>query len=460
MRRPSLKRRGSRARAPRIEVIYRAIAELAPDPRNPRSHSAKQIRQIGRSIETFGFIVPVLVDSHGRVIAGHARTEAAKLLGWNEVPTICLGYLNEAQARAFLVADNRLSEISVWNEQLLAQQLKELSVADLGFNLEVIGFDMGEIDLRIESLTSVAEAKDDPADAIPTATDAPAVSRKEDRWLLGEHHVFCGNALDESAYERLMGKEKAAMVFTDPPYNVPINGNVSGLGAIHHREFAMASGEMSASQFASFLIRACLLLAQNSADGSLHYIFIDWRHLGELLAAGRTVYSSLINLCVWVKNHTGMGTFYRSRHELIFVFRNGSARSRNNVKLGRYGRDRSNVWLYPSPRTPSEEGNLLALHPTVKPCALVADAIIDCTSRNDIVLDGFLGSGTTVIAAERTGRRCYGLEIDPLYVDIIVRRWQAFTRGDARHALTGKSFREMEAEARRCEAKRKTATTK
>jgi DNA modification methylase len=443
-----------------LQIVYRAIAELKLYPTNPRDHKPRDVGQIARSIETFGFIVPVLIDANGRVIAGHGRILACQLLGRTEVPTIIVDHLSEVQARAFMIADNRLTENSVWNEQLLAQQLKELSVVDLGFSLEVTGFDMGEIDLRIESLTSVAALKDDPLDAIPAETNAPAVSHTGDLWLLGHHRVFCGSALDESSYDTLMAKKKAAMVFTDPPYNVPIEGNVSGLGAIHHRDFVMASGEMSSREFASFLIRAFSLLAKNSANGSLQYIFMDWRHMEELLSAGRTVYSILINLCIWVKNHTGMGNFYRSRHELVFVFRNGSARPRNNVQLGRYGRDRTNIWIYPGPRTPSEEGNLLAMHPTVKPCALVADAIIDCTSRNDIVLDGFLGSGTTVIAAERTGRHCYGLEVDPLYVDTIVRRWQAFTRGDAHHALSGKSFREMEADARRCDATRKTAITK
>ncbi len=237
------------------------------------------------------------------------------------------------------------------------------------------------------------------------------------------------------------------MVVTDPPYNVPIARNVSGLGEIHHRDFAMASGEMKEAEFTEFLTKALSLHARQAAEGSLHFICMDWRHLGELLAAGKTVYTELKNLCVWVKNHTGMGAFYRSRHELVLVFKHGRAPHRNNIQLGQYGRDRTNVWAYPSPRTPSEEGNLLALHPTVKPVALVADAIMDCTARGDIVLDGFLGSGTSVIAAERTGRRCCGLEIDPQYVDTVVRRWQAFTGGEARHAISEHSFRELETRA-------------
>jgi DNA modification methylase len=247
-----------------------------------------------------------------------------------------------------------------------------------------------------------------------------------------------------------MQGKRAAMVFTDPPYNVPIQGHVSGLGTVHHREFAMASGEMSSDEYRGFLTRVCALLAHHSIEGSIHFVTIDWRHLGELLTAGHKIYSELKNVCVWVKNHTGLGAFYRSRHELVLVFKHGRAPHRNNIQLGRYGRDRTNVWAYPSPRTPSEEGNLLGLHPTVKPAAMVADAIMDCTTRGDIVLDVFLGSGTTVIAAERTGRRCYGIELEPLYVDTIVRRWQAYTRGSARQA-SGRTFDEIEAEMSQCD---------
>ena len=434
-----------------IVLVYRPIAELQLNPKNPRAHSPRQIRQIARSIETFGFIVPVLVDAVGSVIAGHGRVLAARLLDWTEVPTISVDHLSEAQARAFMIADNRLTENSTWNDRLLGEQLKVLAEQELDFSLEVTGFEMGEIDLRIEGLEAEPE-DDDPADALPEPRTGAPVTRRGDLWQLDRHRVLCANALEESSYLALMQANKAAMVFSDPPYNVAIEGNVSGLGATHHRNFAMASGEMDQAQFTAFLAQACALLARSSFDGALHYLFIDWRHIGELLAAAQGVYSELKNVCVWIKNHTGMGAFYRSRHEFVFVFKHGRAAHRNNIQLGKYGRDRTNVWMYPSPRTPSEEGNLLALHPTVKPVRLVADAILDCTARGDIVLDGFLGSGTTVIAAERTGRRCYGLELDPLYVDTIVRRWQAYTGERARHASSGRPFNELEAE--RAEKKR------
>ena len=429
--------------AGRVQVIYRTISELKLDPRNPRAHSPRQVRQIARSIDTFGFNVPVLVDGNGKVIAGHGRILACQQLGHRDVPTISLEHLSEAQAKAFMIADNRLTENSTWNDRLLGEQLKELSELELDFSLETTGFEMGEIDLRIEGLSADPE-DDDPADTLPEQGSESPVTRPGNLWLLDQHRVYCASALEESSYAALMQAEQATMVFTDPPYNVAIAGNVSSLGATCHREFAMACGEMDDAHFTAFLTQACTLFARHSVDGALQFIFMDWRHLGELLAAGRSVYTELKNVCVWIKNHTGMGALYRSRHELVFVFKHGRARHRNNVQLGRFGRDRTNVWPYPSPRTLSDEGNLLALHPTVKPVRLVADAILDCTARGDIVLDGFLGSGTSVIAAERTGRRCFGLELDPIYVDTVVRRWQAYTGGQARDAASGKVFDDLE----------------
>lgn len=437
-------------RANSLKVRPIAVSSLRVRARNPRIHSAKQVRQIARSIETFGFNVPVLVDAGSNVIAGHGRILAVQLLGWKEVPTISLEHLTEAQATAFLIADNRLTENSTWNDRLLAEQLLELSALDLDFSLEDLGFDVGEIDFRIETLTTPQAIGDDPSDRLPAESTGPQVSRVGDLWLLDRHRVCCGSALEVVSYKALMQGEKAAMVFTDPPYNVRIEGNVSGLGSIHHRDFVMGCGEMTEAQFTAFLIRACSLLARNSRNGSLHYLCMDWRHMTSLLSAARQVYAELKNLCVWAKDNPGMGSFYRSQHELVFVFKHGRGTHRNNVQLGQYGRNRGNVWHYAGMNSFSratDEGNLLALHPTVKPVALVGDAILDCTARGDVTLDAFLGSGATVIAAERTGRRCYGLELDPLYVDTTVRRWQAHTGNVARHALSGKPFSQLEAEA-------------
>jgi DNA modification methylase len=446
--------RASRRRAPNLShqmlIIYRPIDQLKPDPSNPRRHSKKQIRQIADSIKTFGFNVPVLVDADLNVKAGHGRLLACRELGITEVPTLCLDHLTPAQARAFMITDNRLTEIATWDDRLLAQQLKDLSLLGLDFTLELTGFEMGEIDLRIASLEDVPDQADDPADALPEFSTQPPISKIGDLWMLGRNRLLCGSALDVAAFAALMGEERAATVITDPPYNVRIDGHASGLGAVHHRPFPMASGEMDRAEFTAFLSQTCRNLAEFSFDGALHYIFMDWRHAEELLAAGRDVYGELINLCVWTKHNAGMGSLYRSQHELVFVFKHGRNGHRNNVQLGQFGRNRTNVWHYPGANSFArcgEEGNLSALHPTVKPVAMIADAILDCSARGDIVLDGFLGSGTTVIAAERTGRRGYGLELDPGYVDTIIRRWQALTGGSARHAASGRSFDDLTREA-------------
>ena len=396
----------------------------------------------------FGFLVPILIDASGKVIAGHGRLLAARQLGWREVPTIQLHHLSEAQARAFMIADNRLTEISEWDDALLATQLRELAALDLDFSLEVTGFDIGEIDLRIEQ-SSLTDDDDDRANQIPELSGDSPVTQIGDVWTLNEHRVLCASALERNSYTTLMGKDRAEMVFIDPPYNVAIDGNVSGLGATRHREFAMASGEMSKEEFQQFLTKVFFLLAKHSTRHSLHFVCMDWRHTGEVVAAGQDIYNELVNCCVWVKDNAGMGSFYRSQHEFVFVFKSQKGSHRNNIQLGLYGRNRTNVWNYPCANSFSrsgDEGRLLALHPTVKPAALVGDAIMDCTERGAIVLDSFLGSGTTVIASERTGRFCYGMEIDPRYVDTIVRRWQAFTRNVAIHSQTGRSFAEIEEE--------------
>ena len=433
-----------------LSIERRSTGGLHLDPGNTRQHSDRQIKQIALSIKNFGFNVPVLIDNTGTVRAGTGRVLAAKLLGLRDVPVVRLAHLTDTQARAFSIADNRLAETSVWDDRLLAETLKSLAEADLDFSIEATGFTMGEIDLRIEGLSDTPEESGvDPADILPGACAKTPISKLGDLWQLGRHRVCCGSALDAEAYGALMQGEQATMVFTDPPYNVPIDGHVSGLGAVHHRDFAMGSGEMSGPEFIAFLTVAFALLVANSTDGSIHFIFMDWRHVAELMAAAKVPFSELKNLCIWVKHNAGMGSFYRSQHELIFVFKSGRAVHRNNIQLGRYGRHRSNVWNYPGANSfgrATDEGHLLALHPTIKPVRLVADAILDCSARGDIILDPFLGSGSTLIAAERTGRRCYGIEIDPLYVDTIIRRWQAYTGENAQHASTDKLFNVLEAE--------------
>jgi DNA modification methylase len=427
----------------RVELI--SITKLKLNERNPKTHPPKQIRQLQRSIETFDFIVPAIVDRALNVIAGHGRILAVKALGWTEVPAIKVEHLTEAQAKAFMIADNRLTENAVWDNHLLAENLKELSVLDLDFSLDITGFEMGEIDVLIEGLTDPSQSAEDFADALPAITTGPLVSRSGDLWELDKHRLLCADATDSRSFPRLLSGSKGDMVFIDPPYNVRIAGNVSGLGQFQHGEFAMASGEMSEEKFTEFLRSVFVLLAHHSFPGSIHFVCIDWRHCSELLSATRCVNVEILNLCVWNKSNGGMGSFYRSKHELIWVLKNGPAPHVNNINLGVYGRNRTNVWDYAGANS-FHDGRLedLALHPTVKPVALVADAILDCSKRNGIVLDTFAGSGTTILAAERTGRRAYAMEIDPAYIDVAIRRFEKVTGKSAVHADTKKTFTEEE----------------
>jgi DNA modification methylase len=422
-----------------LAVEYRSLSGLKPYSQNARTHSKHQIKQIAESIRAFGFTNPVLINSNSRIIAGHGRVKAAEFLGMEQVPTIRLENLTEDEIRAYVLADNKLAENAGWDKSILTIELQHLLNIETEFDITVTGFEIPEIDL----LLSPGEDAADADDLFEVEEGSEAITRPGDMWRLGKHQILCGNAIEQASYSSLLDTKRAAVVFIDPPYNVVIDGNVCGKGAIRHREFRMASGEMSGAEFTSFLTVSLKLLASHSKVGSVHFVCMDWRHVDELLTAGKEVYDSVLNLCVWVKNNGGMGSLYRSRHELVFVFRNGKGKHRNNVQLGQYGRNRTNVWEYPSINSTaksSDEGNLLALHPTVKPVRLVADALLDCSARGDLVLDAFLGSGSTLIAAERTGRICCGIEVDSLYVDTAIRRWQRYTGGHAIHAASGKRF--------------------
>jgi DNA modification methylase len=431
---------------PNLLIDWVPTSSLRCDPCSLREHSDRQLKQIGWSISTFGFLVPILADENGIVIGGVARLRGAVKIGMLEVPVIRVSHLTEAEKRAFQIADNRLTEHSKWNERVLAETLKGLAALDLDFSLEVTGFSTAEIDLQIEGLSTTVDGGTDPADQLPAPSDQAPVSALGDLWHLGKHRLLCGNAVEGSSYGALMQGTVAHLVFTDPPYNVPIRGHVSR--TTRQREFVMASGELSDAEFLGLITGTLSLLVLNSRPGSIHYICMHWRNARELLIAGTGAYDELKNICVWVKDNAGMGSFYRSQHELVFVFKNGSAPHHNNVQLGRFGRNRTNVWHYPGANTfsrQSDEGNLATLHPTVKPVRLVADAILDCSARGDVVLDPFLGSGTTLIAAERVGRTCYGMELDPLYVDTVIPRWQAYSGGYAVHAATGIRFDDIAA---------------
>jgi DNA modification methylase len=285
----------------------------------------------------------------------------------------------------------------------------------------------------------------DPADEIPKC-ETP-VSRLGDLWKLGLHRILCANSLNVDSFRRLLSRIRAQMVFTDPPWNVAIDGNVCGLGSIKHPEFKMASGELSDAEFFAFLQTALGHLVDFSMDGSIHYLCIDWRHVRELLTAAMEVYSELKNICVWNKTNGGMGSLYRSKHELVVCLKKGDAPHINNIDLGRYGRNRTNVWDYPGASSLNDAArDDLALHPTVKPIALVADAILDCSKRGGIILDCFSGSGSTLLAAERTGRRGYAIEIDPAYVDVAIKRYQNLTGQRVIHSETGLSFEDTAAQ--------------
>jgi DNA modification methylase len=419
--------RSDRSKATDRQISFLAIGELVPAPDNPRKHDRAQVRIIAKSIEAFGFNAPILIDRNRQIVAGHGRYEAAKLLGLAQVPVVFLDHLTEAQAKAYRLADNKLSDRSRWNDAMVAAQLKELSELVLDFDIEAIGFELPELDVRIQSLDDPDVA--DKADEFDSAT-GPAVSVPGDLWLMDSHRLFCGTALDSASYTALMNGEKAAVVFSDAPYNVPIRGHVmTGNGRITHPDFVMASGEMTEVKFIDFLATGFEHMRAHTALGAVIFACIDFRHAWEMLSAARATELVLLNLAIWAKTNAGMGSFYRSQHELVFVFRNGKESHLNNIELGRHGRSRTNLWTYAGVNGFARKGseNLLALHPTVKPIALVSDAIRDCTKRGDVVLDPFLGSGTSILAAELTGRRCFGIEIDPIYADTAIARWQRLT---------------------------------
>ena len=421
------------------DIEYVRLELLQGYQNNPRKHPKRQIRILKQLIAQFGFVVPILVDAENLIISGDARLLAARELGTREVPIIKVTHLTKAQVRAFRIADNRIAELGEWDREVLAHEFRCL--LEIEHAIDFTGFEAPEIDHVIT--TQIAPSATGPEDHLPETDDRP-VTCPGDVWRLEEHRLACGDARDPSAYEAVLGSRKAQVVFTDPPYNIRIDGNVCGSGAIRHREFVMASGEMSPEEYREFLRDTASNLIAFSRDGSVHYLCIDWRHLYDLEAVCREYYSDHLNTCVWVKSNGGMGPLYRSQQEFVLVLKNGTAQHINNVQLGRFKRNRTNVWHYEGVNTPTPARRAeLEMHPTVKPVALVADAILDCSKRGGIVLDPFLGSGTTIIAAEKTERRCCGIELDPIYVDTAIRRWQAYTKGTAIHVTTGWSFDDL-----------------
>ena len=423
--------------ATNLRIEQRPLAELRPAGRQARDHDKRQLAAIKASISQFGFISPVLIDQQGRILAGNARVEAAKALGMTCVPAVVIDHLTPEEQRAFVLADNRLAELGKWNKEALKLELEELSVLELDFSLEVTGFSLPEM----EAIRFGVGQEDPGADDIPDVR-SETVCRRGDLWRLGDHWLLVGDATSPEALSRLMSGEEARVVFTDPPYNVPVEGHVTSSKA--HGEFVQGSGEMTDEQFTAFLGKVMAQIRSALVDGGLGYVCMDWRHMAHVMAAAQGAQLELLNLCVWDKGAAGMGSFYRSQHELVFVLKKGGAAHQNTVQLGKSGRNRSNVWSYEGVTGfGADKARERSMHPTVKPMAMVKDALLDSSRKGDLALDLFGGSGTTLIAAEASGRRCRMMELDPKYADVIIRRWQAMSGKEAVHDGLGLTYRTL-----------------
>lgn len=435
-----------------LAVEYLPLADLTSRSRKLRIHKKSDVAALAAAIRQFGFVVPVLIDQTGAIVSGNGRMEAARTLGMSNVPCIRLTHLDESQLRVFRIAENQLGQLAGWDAEALGLELQDLSNIDLGFSLEITGFSAA----RIDALILEGDAGGENADVLPDRPTEP-VSRLGDLWILGDHRLFCGDATSPESLAAVLQGEHARCVFTDPPYNVAVAGHITSAGL--HDEFVMASGEMTEDEFTTFLTKVLERIREALAPGGLCYFCMDHGHVDETLAAQRSAGMERLNLIVWDKTAGGMGSFYRSRHELIFLFRSPGASHLNRVELGKHGRNRANVWTYEGVNGfGAKKAKAREMHPTVKPMALVRDAILDCSERGDVVLDLFSGSGTTLIAAEQSRRRGRATELDPRYVDVGILRWQDYTGREARLASTGRTFAEVRA-ARQAEATSAAQTT-
>jgi DNA modification methylase len=421
-----------------LEILYPPISAVKPSPHAARQHGKQQCRKLKSLITKFGQVAPIIVDADHVIVDGHAVYETLLELGYEEIAVVVVRNRDEAEIRALRLALNRVSQDATWDNAKLKVELEAL--LSLSFDLELTGFDAVEIDMVLAIDAPAANTVEEVAEEVePTA--GPTVTKLGDIWHLGKHLVVCGDARDADRLQGLLGATRATVAFTDPPYNVKIDGFVSGLGKNQHREFAMASGEMARGEFVTFLSSFLAALKPSLADGAILFVCMDWRHAGELLEAAVEQGLEFKNLCVWVKSNAGMGSFYRSQHELVFVLKHGNASHQNHFQLGQFGRTRSNVWNYRGVNAfGKDRDELLGVHPTCKPVTMITDALRDVSRRGDYVLDPFLGSGSTLIAAEEVGRICVGAEIDPAYVDVVIRRWQKLTGRDAVLAETGETF--------------------
>ncbi len=435
-----------------IEIKYVDIEEIFPNPDNSKLHPADQVDQIVESYISFGNVIPIIIDEKKVMIAGHGRYLAAKKLGLTTIPCIQLTGLTDRQKIGLALADNKIGENGSLDQDKLNKQIALIfsDAEDLEFSIEATGFSLEEVEVRLDVAEQQACSTSLPgrSDQLPdNREDESAVSKCGDLWRLGSHTILCADAREPSSYVKVMGDGKADAVITDSPYNLQIRGTVSGNGRSTHREFVHGSGEMTEAEFIAFLITAFTWMAAYVKRGGLAYLFCDWRHIFEFVSAGRATFAELKNICIWDKQVGGMGSFYRSQHEMILLFKAHKGRHRNNIMLGKHGRSRSNIWSLPGLNSfGAGRDEALAMHPTVKPAKLIADIILDCTSRRGIVLDPFAGSGTILIAAEMTGRIARAIELDEAYVDVAVRRWEAYTGKNAVLAGTGQTFDQVSAE--------------
>lgn len=419
------------------------LSALLENPHRVQVHSPRQLSKLSRAIEVTGQLAPTIIDERYMVLAGHARLAAAKALGHASMPVVQVFNLSQVQKRAFLLSDNRVGLDARLDRKTLAAQIPELTLLfeDAGLTLSDTGFEVAEIDTLV---IDFEDGGPEPDDAIDPALAAGAiVLRQGDVFALGEHRLAVGDARDAGLLDQLMSGEKAEVAFLDPPYNVPVR-SIGGRGRSRHPEFAFASGEMSRAEFVAFLEAALGNAARVSVPGAVHFVCIDWKHCRDLIEAGERVYGAYLNLVTWVKTNAGQGGLYRNQHELIGVFRVGEAPHRDNVQMGRFGRNRSNVWTYAGANT-FRSGRMDDLndHPTVKPIQLVIDALKDVSRRDAVILDTFVGSGTTILAGERIGRRVRAVEYEPRYAQIAIRRFEAVTGQIARHIETGLTLAQL-----------------
>ena len=402
------------------KLVKVKIKDLKPNKNSARLHSEKNKHVLCSAVQHFKILNPPMVDQNKNIIAGNLRYEVAKELGYEEIQVIQIEHLSKDDIRAFIIAENKIAEMAGWDKEILKIDLQYLT--DIGYDTSLTGFEVAEIDLIINDI--VIDSTSD--DELPDDSEIIPRSKLGDKWQLGKHILVNGDALDRNYYEYLLQEEKADTAFVDYPYNVKIQGNVTT--KTNHKEFYQASGEMSKSEFTTFLKTAMTLQKEFSKDGSIHFGCMDWKHIEEIITAGNSVFDELKNVCIWDKGTAGLGSLYRSQYEMIFVYKNGTAPHVNNIQLGTYGRYRTNIWTYQGMHVSNPQAaELLKWHPTPKPVGLILDALKDCSKPNDIVLDNFAGSGSTLIAAERVQRRARLIEIDPHYCDIIIHRFETLT---------------------------------